>query len=75
MEKQTLTTQQIISGEYDKYTVRIGNDNYYTETTAFDYKAALHYLLTFKNAYGEPEFAHIGKNPKYKGDTETITIP
>lgn len=75
MEKQALTIKEIVSGEYDKYIVRIGNNKYYTEFTAFDFKAALHYLRSFKKAYGEPEFAHIGKNPKYKGDTETITIP
>lgn len=75
MEKQALTIKEVLSGDFDKYSIRIGNDNYYTETTVFDFKAALHYLRSFKKAYGEPEFAHIGKNPKYKGDTETITIP
>lgn len=75
MEKQKLTIKEVLSGEYDKYIVRIGNDNYYAELTAFNFKNALHAIKSFVNAYGEPEFAHIGKNPKYKGDTETITIP
>lgn len=75
MEKQALTIKEIVSGEYDKYIVRIGNNKYYTEFTAFDFKNALHAVKSFVNSYGEPEFARIGKNPKYKGDTETITIP
>ena len=75
MKIKELSAQQVLSGDFDKYLIRIGNDNYYTETTVFDFKAALHYLRSFKKAYGEPEFAHIGKNPKYKGDIETITIP
>lgn len=64
MEKAKLTTQQILSGKYDKYAVRIGNDKYYTETTVLDYKAALHFLRRFKNAFGEPQFVMIGLNTK-----------
>lgn len=74
MEKAKLTTQQILSGDFDKYTVRIGNDKYYTETTVLDYKAALHFLRSFKNAFGEPQFAMIGTNPKYKSEHEKPTV-
>lgn len=34
MEKQALTIKEIVSGEYDKYIVRIGNNKYYTDFTA-----------------------------------------
>lgn len=59
MKNAQLTTQRVLSGKYDKYNVRIGNDNYYTEITAFNYKDVFHCLRRFKKAFGEPSFTMI----------------